>query len=84
MKCLLGKGGQYWWLDIGAGCKNVVPSWYFESFSWGISSLWTPMGVLWPVILLCLVLSSYWVYLRLLPCVHVLLAKMDSSEEAYG
>ena len=42
------------------------------------------MGVLWPVILLCLVLSSYWVYLRLLPCVHVLLAKMDSSEEAYG
>lgn len=42
------------------------------------------MGVLWPIILLCLVLSSYWVYLRLLPCVRVLLAKMDSSEEPYG
>ena len=42
-------------------------------------------GFLWPIILLCLVLSPYLVYLRVLPCVHVhLLAKMDSSEEAYG
>ena len=57
-------------MDIGAGWESVVPSWDFESFSWGISSLWTPMGVLWPTILLCLVLGLYWVYLRLLPCVH--------------
>ena len=43
------------------------------------------LGFLWPVILPCLVLSPYLVYLRILPCVHMyLLAKMDSSEEAYG
>ena len=42
-------------------------------------------GFLWPIILLCLVLSPYLVSLRVLPCgpVH-LSAKMDSSEEAYG
>ena len=43
------------------------------------------LGFLWPIILLCLVLSSYLVYLRVLPCMRVhLLAKMDSSKEAYG
>ena len=43
------------------------------------------LGFLWPIILLYLVLSLYLVYLRVLPCVHVhLLAKKDSSEEAYG
>ena len=42
-------------------------------------------GFLWPIILLCLVLSLYLVYLSVLPCVCThLLAKMDSSEEAYG
>ena len=30
---------------------------------------------LWPVILLCLVLSSYLVYLRILPCVHASLGQ---------
>ena len=41
-------------------------------------------GFLWSIILLCLVLSQYLVYLRVLPHVHVhLLAKMDSSKEAY-
>ena len=42
-------------------------------------------GFLWPIILLCLVLSLYLVYLRVFPvcaCVH-LLAKMDSSKETY-
>ena len=40
---------------------------------------------LWPIILLCLVLSSYLIYFRVLSCVCMhLLAKMDSSEEAYG
>ena len=36
------------------------------------------------MILLCLVLSPYLIYLRVLPCEHVhLLAKVDSSKEAY-
>ena len=40
-------------------------------------------GFLWPIILLCLVLSSYLVYLRVPLCVCVnLLAKKDSREEA--
>ena len=42
-------------------------------------------GFLWPITLLCLALSLYLVYLRVLPCVRVhVLAKMDSSKEAYG
>lgn len=42
------------------------------------------VGFLWSIILLCLVLSQYLVYLRVLPHVHVhLLAKKDSSKEAY-
>ena len=43
------------------------------------------LGFLWPIILLCLVLSLYWVYLRVLLCVCArLLARMDSGEETYG
>ena len=43
------------------------------------------LGFLWLVILLCLFLSPYLVYLSVLPYVHMpLLAKMDSSDEAYG
>ena len=43
------------------------------------------LGFLWPIVLLCLVLSPYLVHLRLLPCVRLhLLATMNSSEEAYG
>ena len=43
------------------------------------------LGFLLPIILICLVLSPYLVYLRVLPCVCMhLLAKMDSSQEAYG
>ena len=42
-------------------------------------------GFLWLIILICLVLNPCLVYLRVLPCVRAhLLAKMDSSEEAYG
>ena len=42
-------------------------------------------GFLWPIILICLVLSLYLVYFRVLLWVHVyLLAKMESSEESYG
>ena len=40
---------------------------------------------LWPIILICLVLSPYLLYLRIFPCVSMrLLAKMDSTKEAYG
>ena len=43
------------------------------------------LGFLWPIILLCMVLNPYLVYLRVLLCMCVrLLAKMVSSEEAYG
>ena len=43
------------------------------------------LGFLWPVILLCLLLSLYLVYSNTLPCVcELLLAKVDSSKEAYG
>ena len=43
------------------------------------------LGFLWRIILLCLVLSLYLVYFRILPWVHAhLLAKMDSSKEDYG
>ena len=42
-------------------------------------------GLLWPIILPCLVLSQYLVFLRILPCVHAhLLSRMDSSKEAYA
>ena len=42
-------------------------------------------GFLWPIILLCLVLSLFLIYLGVLPRVGVyVLAKMDSSEEAHG
>ena len=42
-------------------------------------------GFLWPIILLCLVLSCTWYISESFQCVHGhLLAKTDSSEEAYG
>jgi len=42
-------------------------------------------GFLWPIILICLVLSPYLANLRILPCVHVhLSAKTDSRGEAWG
>ena len=43
------------------------------------------LGFLWPMSLVCLVLSLYLVYLSILPRVRSHLSvKMDSSEEAYG
>ena len=42
-------------------------------------------GFLWPIILICLVLSLYLVYLRLIPYVHMHLStKIYSSEEIQG
>ena len=42
------------------------------------------LGFLWPVVLLCLVLSPYLVHLSILPCAYLhLLAKMGSSKERH-
>ena len=43
------------------------------------------LSFLWPIILLCLVLSQYLVNLRILPCVCMhLLVKADSTERPMG
>ena len=69
------------WIDIWAGSERESrPRGSLNHFYWSFL-----LCFFWPVILLCLVLSPYLVYLRVLPCVCVhLLAKTDSSEEAYG
>ena len=57
-----------------------MPSWSLNHFH---GAFLPPF--LWPVILLRLALSPYWVDLRNLPRVRAhLSAKVDSSEEAYG
>ena len=62
--------------QVGSGRQNGSLNYFYGAFL---------LGFLWPVILLCLVLSLYWVYLWVLPCVCAhLLAKMDSREETYG
>ena len=38
---------------------------------------------LWSIILLCLVLSAYLVYLRMLPCAHAPFSQDGSSQEVY-
>ena len=69
------------WIDTQAGSeRELCPRGSFNHFY----GAFLP-GFLWPIILLCLVVSLYLVYLRVLPCVRVhLLAKMDSSEGAHG
>ena len=58
---------------------EVAPLWQVKSLIWGFSSGFLLLGLL-----TCLVQSPYFVYLRILPCVHKhLLEKMDSAEEAY-
>ena len=82
VKCLLGgRRVQYVWIDARAGSERESrPRGCLNHFY----GAFLP-GFLWPVVLLCLVLSPYLVELRVLPCVRAhLLAKMDSSEEAYG
>ena len=80
-----GKQVQYMWTDTWAdsgreraaeSCPRGSLSYFYGLFL---------LGLLWPIILICLVHSPYLVYLRILPgvCVH-LLAKMDSTAEACG
>ena len=64
--------------------QRISPSWwfYYNHFYGHFFQV-----LLQPIILLCLVLSLYLasLYFRALPCVPThLLAKMDSSEGAYG
>ena len=57
----------------------VAPSRHFRSLTWGISPGFTL------AILMCPIHSSYVVYLRTLPCVHMhLLAKMDLKKSCMG
>ena len=71
---------QYMWIDTQVGSeRESLPRGSLYHF-YGAFLL----GFLRPIILLCLVLSLYLVYLRVLPCVRAhLLAKLDSGEEAY-
>ena len=73
------KKSTYVWIDTRAGSERESRPHSSLNHFYGA---FLP-GFLWPIILLCLVLSPYMVYLRVLPCAH-LIAKMDSSEEAYG
>ena len=60
--------------------ETVVPSWWFQSLYGAFFSRFP-----FPVILICLVVSLHFVYLRNLPFMDApLLAKMDCNEEAYG
>ena len=76
-----GKSVQYMWIDTQVGSeRDLHPHGGLRPFYGAFLS-----SVLWPIILLCLVLSAYLVYLRILPCVQThLLTEMDSTEEAYG
>ena len=77
IKCLLGEK-EYVWIDTWVGSERESHPRGSLNHFYGTFFL----GFLWPIILLCLVLSLYLVYLRVLLCVHMhLSAKMDSSEE---
>lgn len=73
---------QYLWTDTQADSeRESCPSGSLNHFY----GTFFHLGVLWPIILICLVLSPYLVNLRNFPCVcDHLLVKMDSKEEAYG
>ena len=51
-------------MQVGSGRQNGSLNYFYGAFL---------LGFLWPVILLCLVLSLYMVYLGVLPCVHAYL-----------
>ena len=62
------------------GVRDSHPFSSLNHFTWGMSFRF-PLAI----ILLCLILSLYLVYVRVLPCVHVhLLAKIDSIKDVYG
>ena len=69
------------WIDTGADSERESHPRDSLNHLYGVFLL----GFLWPIISICLVLSLYLVYLRILPrvCAH-LSAKMDSREEVYG
>ena len=80
LKCLLCEK-EYRWIDTRVGSEKESRPRGSLNHLYGAFLL----GFLWPIILLCQILSSYLVYLRVLPCVRAhLLAKVDSSKEVYG
>ena len=69
------------WIDACAGSERELRPQGSLNHFYGAFLL----GFLWPMILVCLVLSPCLVYLSILPRMRAhLLVKMDSSEEAYG
>ena len=69
---------QYLWIDTQVSSeRESCPCGSLDHFYYGA---FLP-DFLWPVLVLCLVLSLYLVYLRILPGVHAyLLVKMDSTK----
>ena len=73
------------WIDTqtDSGRERVAElhPWGNLYYFYGVSLLY----FLWPIILICLVHSSYLVYLKVFPCIHMhVLAKMDFSGKVYG
>ena len=72
VKCLLGgKRVQCMWIDTRADSEREL---LHHGHLNHLHGAFLP-GSLWPIILICLVLSLYLVYLRILPCVYTSLSQ---------
>lgn len=73
---------QYLWTDTQADSeRESCPSGSLNHFY----GTFFHLGVLWPIILICLVENPYCEHFRILPHVHAHLSgKMDSTKEVYG
>ena len=80
VKCLLGgKRVQCMWIDTWADSEREL---LHHGNLNHLHGAFLP-GSLWPITLICLVLTLYLVYLMILPCVRTHRSvKVDSSEEA--
>ena len=78
-----GKRVQYVYIDIRANSGRVTESRPHSGLNYFYGAFL--LGFIWPIILICLVHSPDWMYLRILPCVHVhLLAKMHYTTKAWS
>ena len=73
------------WIDTqtDSGRERIAElhPWSNLYYFYGVSLLY----FLWPIILICLVHSSYLVYLKVFSCIHMhVLAKMGFSGKVYG
>ena len=67
--------------DSGRERIAELHPWSNLYYFYGVSLLY----FLWPIILICLVHSSYLLYLMVFSCIHMhVLAKMDFSGKVYG